>query len=236
MLDTLLASRAPGERRTAGTLVSILLHSGAIALAMVSTVRAGTRPRHDPAPPKLVYAAPPPSRPAHANPAAAGAAARRTIDVEGLTPPAIGPVKIPRGIPTPDLSRAIHDGHLFDGGTPSLGGVVDGEAGAMTSPADGVWTEALVDRPVLARPDNPTPRYPEALRAARVEGSVVAHFVVDSTGRVEPASIAFGDATHPRFAAAVREALLHSRFVPAEAGGRRVRQLVEQRFLFELAR
>jgi hypothetical protein len=34
----------------------------------------------------------------------------------------------------------------------------------------------------------------------------------------------------------VRSALLRSRFVAAEAAGRRVRQLVEQRFTFSLER
>jgi len=34
----------------------------------------------------------------------------------------------------------------------------------------------------------------------------------------------------------VREALTRTRFVPAEAAGRKVRQLVEQAFTFNLAR
>jgi hypothetical protein len=34
----------------------------------------------------------------------------------------------------------------------------------------------------------------------------------------------------------VREALLHSRYRPAEAGGQPVRQLVEQPFIFKLDR
>ena len=42
------------------------------------------------------------------------------------------------------------------------------------------------------------------------------------------------DSAHPLFERAVRDALGAMRFVPAQAGGRRVRQLVEQSFLFTL--
>jgi protein TonB len=78
--------------------------------------------------------------------------------------------------------------------------------------------------------------YPAALRSAQIEGEVVARFVVDTTGRAEPASISFPAATHPQFADAVRLTLLRSRYFAAMIGGRSVRQLVEQRFAFTLTR
>jgi hypothetical protein len=40
---------------------------------------------------------------------------------------------------------------------------------------------------------------------------------------------------HPLFVRAVEDALALSRYLPAEAGGRRVRQLVEQTFAFRIA-
>jgi hypothetical protein len=75
-----------------------------------------------------------------------------------------------------------------------------------------------------------------ALRAAQIEGSVVARFVVDTTGLAEPESITFPEATHAQFADAVRQSLLHSRYLPAVLGDRHVRQLVEQHFAFTLTR
>ena len=74
------------------------------------------------------------------------------------------------------------------------------------------------------------------LQSAGVEGDVRAQFVVDTLGRVEQGSFKALDTTHDLFAAAVREALGRARFKPAEAGGHRVRQLVEQTFTFRIAR
>lgn len=237
MLDTLLASRARGERRTGGTLVSILLHSGAIALVLVSTARA-TRPPREPAPPKVIYTASPrPAKPLHDRRAPRGGAPTHpTIDVSGIRPPVIGPVVIPKSLPPSDLSKALTDERLFDRGSSALPTQSGGGGEGAPIGGDGVWLAPQVEKPVMGRPDNPRPRYPESLRAAHVEGSVLARFVVDSSGRVEPGSIVLGDATHALFAEAVRDALLRSRFVPAEVGGRHVRQLVEQRFLFALDR
>jgi protein TonB len=94
----------------------------------------------------------------------------------------------------------------------------------------------MVEKAAMPQPGNPAPVYPAALRAAQLEGDVVARFVVDTSGRAEPGSIAFPRVSHPAFAEAVRHALLQSRYVPAEVAGHSVRQLVEQRFLFALRR
>jgi protein TonB len=85
-------------------------------------------------------------------------------------------------------------------------------------------------------PGNPTPRYPEALRASGVEGQVVAVFIVDQQGRTEEASIRFTTSDSPLFEESVRAALRRMRFAPAEVGGVRVRQLVQMPFLFTFAR
>jgi protein TonB len=78
------------------------------------------------------------------------------------------------------------------------------------------------------------PRYPEALRARGIAGAVVVRFVVDSAGRIAAGSLQVLETTDPLFTDAVRDALSHVRFVPAEVAGRPVAQLVEQRFEFRL--
>jgi periplasmic protein TonB len=78
------------------------------------------------------------------------------------------------------------------------------------------------------------PQYPERLRAAGVTGRVVVRLVVDTLGRVEPASVAIRESAHDLFAQAVRAVIPSLRFVPAEAGGRRVRMLVDLPFEFRL--
>jgi protein TonB len=115
-------------------------------------------------------------------------------------------------------------------------------SGSCRRPSDGAPTEgdsdepatmATVDRPAaLLSP--PSPRYPEQLRAARVTGRVVARFVVDTTGRIEPASIVIRESSHDLFAQAVRAVLSGLRFVPAEVGRGKVRMLVDLPFEFRL--
>jgi len=79
------------------------------------------------------------------------------------------------------------------------------------------------------------PTYPDLLRTAGIEGRVVVRFVVDTAGRVEPGSITTIESTHALFDRAVRDILPRLRFAPAEADGRRVRQLVEMSFQFSLS-
>ena len=56
------------------------------------------------------------------------------------------------------------------------------------------------------------------------------------TGRVEVATFKVITSTHDLFAASVRRALPAMRFLPAEVGGRKVKQLVQQPFVFNLTK
>jgi protein TonB len=108
---------------------------------------------------------------------------------------------------------------------------------ALSHPGkDGAYTSDIVEKVAWPQRDNPRPRYPDALKRQGVEGSFVVEFVVDSTGRVDEKTMSFPTTTHPMFLRAVRDALLHSRFFPAELAGVRVRQLVQQQFSFVLIR
>ena len=63
-------------------------------------------------------------------------------------------------------------------------------------------------------------------------GRVVAHFVVDTLGRVEPGSFVAYIASSPELAARFQRAVEASRFLPARRGGVPVRQLVQQQFAY----
>lgn len=93
-----------------------------------------------------------------------------------------------------------------------------------------------VEKPVSALPGSGFPRYPASLRSAGVEGEVLAQFVVGTDGRVELESFKSIRASDPLFEAAVRDGLAAMRFAPAEVGGKPVRQLVQQPFVFQLKR
>jgi TonB family protein len=98
-----------------------------------------------------------------------------------------------------------------------------------------VFFESQVEKPVVAAPGSSGPKYPADLKAQRVQGSVLAMFVVDEQGHIDSASIKVLRTDHPGFEAAVREALPSMRFLSAEIGGRKVKQLVQQPFSFALA-
>ena len=78
------------------------------------------------------------------------------------------------------------------------------------------------------------PKYPESLRSTKVEGEVLAQFVVDIAGCVDMGTFKVLRETHPLFTDAVKKALPLMRFTPAEVGGKKVRQLVQMPFQFSL--
>ena len=104
------------------------------------------------------------------------------------------------------------------------------------APSDPVYFEFQVEKVATPRPGNRPPIYPRLLRNAGIEGEVLMQYVVDTAGRVEPGTIRALRSTHPEFERAVREALAFMRFNAAENAGRKVKQLVQQPFIFDIAR
>ena len=74
------------------------------------------------------------------------------------------------------------------------------------------------------------------LRSSNVEGEVLAQFVVDTTGRADMSQFKVLKSSHDLFTNAVKSFLGGARFYPAEIGGRKVKQLVQQPFNFTLTR
>jgi protein TonB len=146
------------------------------------------------------------------------------------------PVNIPDVIPEIDLSKALTNEDDFSG-KGVAGGVASGVVGG-TGPVntDQPYFDFQVEKPVGAVPGSDGPRYPDILRSGGVEGQVLAQFVVDTTGRVDIASFRVLRSDHAMFEQAVRSALPRMRFFPAEIGGRKVKQLVQQPFVFALQR
>jgi TonB family protein len=232
MLRTLLESRGNRSRRFGGTAISVGVHTAVIGLAIAATARATAAPpvRVDPTP--VIYTKAPEITPS---------VERRTQSThEGIVPP-IGSVILEHWVFPTERSKIEYaepaiDTHAFDGAQVGFGAAAGSgrERGLVSS--DSIYTAPAVDKAVMPHAGNPVPAYPPSLRAASIEGSVVARFVVDTAGRAEPKSITVAEATHPLFADAVRKALLRSRYLPALVDGRPVRQLVEQRFAFALSR
>lgn len=99
-----------------------------------------------------------------------------------------------------------------------------------------VYSRDVVEKIATPYGDNPRPPYPIAMLSAGIETSVRVQFVVDSLGRVEDKSMSFPATAQHMFVEAIKFALKHSRYFPAEFAGRHVAQTVSQDFVFRIYR
>ena len=231
MMKQLLESgaRRRTPRQRLATAASLVVHTAIIVLVVQSTglpdeppIQGRERidtvrfqpPSPDPAPLR--------QRPSEARP---------TDQVTRAEMPAM-PLVISTVIPEPRFDAPVTpDGSEFTRRS-------DGPLAPTAIPSAGtqIYETHYVDEPIIPLRDNTPPRYPATLRSLGLPGEVIARFVVDTLGRTERESIVIITSAHDLFAASVREALLRAHFVPARVRGRAVRQLAEQRFVFNLER
>ncbi len=236
MFNNLIESKPQKQKSFGASVFSTVFHVAVIGASIFATANAGMEQeeevvqkvdfvevKKDEPPPPDEKAPPPP-------------------DAVVAPPPPKGfqvlaaPVNIPDVIPEIDLSKALTNEDDFSG-KGVAGGVASGVVGG-TGPVntDQPYFDFQVEKPVGAVPGSDGPRYPDILRSGGVEGQVLAQFVVDTTGRVDIASFRVLRSDHAMFEQAVRSALPRMRFFPAEIGGRKVKQLVQQPFVFALQR
>jgi protein TonB len=262
MFTTLLESKPKKQRKSAGTVASVTLHLALLFFAVVATANARSDAMEKAREEKLNYVEvkkeepkpeepkPKPEEPKPKAPEPAKAAPPRTPEaprVEAPAPPkgfqiVQAPVDIPVSIPKIDLSAAVTNESDFSG-KGVAGGSSRGVAGG-TGDADSKGTagglsnqpyfEFQVEEAASPSGGNPDPEYPNSMRESGMTGRVVVQFVVGANGRVEPGSIKIMESTNSAFAAAVREVLPRHRFSPAKIGGRAVRQIVQQPFVFRI--
>ena len=182
MFNNLLESKAKKQKSFGASLLSISIFTGLTLGAVYATAHAAIQnekpkeekvefvemKKDEPPPPKNEPPPPPPP------------------DVAVAPPPPKGfqvlqaPVEIPDIIPQVDLSKKVTDESDFSG-KGVQGGVAKGVAGG-TGPvvSDQPYFEFQVEKPVVQAPGSAGPRYPEMLKSANVEGTVMAQFVVDT--------------------------------------------------------
>lgn len=228
MFQTLVASTAPRQSRAGQLVTAVVVHAAIIAGAVTATE--SLSPYSSPAAPDtslLFVASPPPTalpleprRPeAPALPGAPVLALPEQLEVAQPIPSAFNTSQAPAA----DWIRTLTTGDPVPTGTsaPDSGNRPTGE------PLQPIET----DRPP-APLELVAPRYPPALAQAGITGRVVAQFVVDTSGRVEPASIVILETAHSDFVAPVREALGRAAFRPGLFRGAPVRVLVRQSIAF----
>lgn len=214
-------------RRGPSTAKSVAVHGGLIFLAVLAT---------NP-PPGLVslwelanrvYYLAPPQRTATSD-----ESAERMKYVEA------GPIGLGSGFARSTLptGEALSHNVTFSSQSGDLGTELNASIESHRSRGtDSVFTLVEVDTAVSTDPTSVAPTYPEAMRQAGIEGSVVVSYVVDSTGLADSASVVVVRATREDFAAAVRQALPYMHFVAARIGPKHVSQLVIQKFDFRIER
>ena len=238
MFNNLLESKAKKQKRFGGTLTSVIIHAAGVIFLVVVTANAGIKnekvkeekvdfvevKKDEPKPPEPEKPPPPP-------------------DAVVTPPPPKGfqvlsaPVEIPNVIPDIDLSKKVTDEADFSG-KGVAGGVAKGvEGGKGPVPqGDQPYFDFQVEKPVVMAPGSQGPSYPDMLRSAGIEGQVLAQFVVDTTGKADMSTFKALKSDNDLFTTAVKNALQRARFLPAEVGGRKVKQLVQQPFQFSLNR
>jgi periplasmic protein TonB len=235
MFENLIETKPKKPKTLKATVISVVFHAAAITGAVVATLQAKEaieKPRAE----KVEFVEmkkdepPPPEKPPEPPP-----------EVVAAPPPPKGfqvltaPIKIPDVLPEIDLSKKMTDEADFSG-KGVAGGIAKGVVGGTGPVTDQTYFEFQVEKQVAPAPGNSPPRYPDMLRSANVEGEVLVQFVVDTTGRVEKGSIKILKSSHELFTNSVQSALNGMRFYPAEIGGRKVKQLVQQPFNFALTR
>jgi len=99
--------------------------------------------------------------------------------------------------------------------------------------ANSSFTVDQVDDPVQYV-GGPLPKYPDSLKAAKIEGRVTVRYIVGTNGLVEANSLQVINSTSKEFEAPALEAIRKSTFRPAKMKGVPVRQIVEQVVRFTL--
>jgi protein TonB len=233
MRITLAESTARHGRPSPWVAGSLAAHAAAASLVLLRGAATPSLPVYVPEvlPPYVEITqqpAPPSSSRGATSFAGPGTAAPPAVSIPVLEFPVIVPPAMP-SVPGPNSG--------FDPGSFERRAFGSPAAPIASLPSGGdIFDVRSVDRPVRPLAGNPAPRYPAPLAQAGVQGVVTMRFVVDTTGRVEPGSIRVARGAHLLFERAVREILPHLRFLPADVAGVKVRQIVEQPFLFELAR
>jgi protein TonB len=237
MFNNLIESRPKKQKTTGGLILSGVIHALLITAAVFGTLQASQQlekpkaekvefvdmkkkdepppPKEEPKPmPKDVVAAPPPPK-----------------GFQVLT----APIKVPDVLPDIDLSKKVTDEADFTG-KGVAGGTSKGVVGGTPVNTDQPYFEFQVEKQVQTAAGSPQPRYPEMLKSANIEGEVLAQFVVDTTGRAEMNTFKVLKSSHDGFTQAVRNVLPNMKFYPAEIGGRKVKQMVQQPFTFALTK
>jgi TonB family protein len=228
VFDNLIESNP--KKRTGGkfggsTTLSILLHGLLIVAAVKATLGAGKQFEDDKLDTTMVFIQPEEKK-EEQQPEV------KLEEPKGFTA-LLAPVNIPTNIPPINLNEKF-DPRDFSG----VG--IEKGISALTSTDIKIdpgqaFIEAVVDEKP-ERVKDPPLEYPDLLRQAGIEGSVIIEVIIDTTGHAEPGSLRVVQSTNKAFEMSARDAVLKSVYRPGRVRGQAVRVLVQVPISFTIRR
>jgi len=218
MFDRLIASNSRGAERPAvpsGT-VSLLVHAGVCAAAVLATLRPDRVAGGEGQPIVISWPEPMDGR-------------SHDLDPFDPVPGPVGPIDLPTqspiGLPPID-ARQPFDVALLQRAAHAPSG-----RGSSAMPGEPWSADAVDEPPVLLA--GPPLAYPEGLRRTGTTGTVMAQLVIDTLGRAERGTLLL-QSSPPGFETAARAYVLGALFRPGRTHGRAVRVLVRLPISFML--
>lgn len=239
------SSKVKKKKGFGGTTFSVGFHAAIILLVVYATSQAADSEPETMSPQRINFVKPVTAAPEPPKQRPTRLPSDAKLAKVAIPAPALGfktlnvPIEIPTKIPDIDPTAQMTNEADFTGKgvAGGIGKGLKGSAGGAnstgTTAGSDIYTENDVDEVVVSL-GNVQPVYPEAMRAAGVEGQVLVQFIVNEKGRVESGSIKIINSANPMFEASVRSALPRMKFKPATVNGRPVKQLVQQPFQFKL--
>ena len=218
-----LHANAPATTVTPSAMLSVVAHVALIGAAVYGT-EVESRQLADEVSQRVFFMPPPDRRPA-------GEAV-----VERLQYVDVGNIARVTGTDSGSGPSVIRPKSGDDPGDREIQGVdpVDQLSQIPIPSADSVYSMLDVEEIAVRSEGSAAPIYPPELLTKGVEGSVLTNFVVDTTGRADTSTVDIMQPAHKLFVESVRTAISGMRFSAAMVQGRKVRQMVEQRFHFRI--
>ena len=233
MFNVLLESKRTKQRNFGSNLFSAIFHVGAIVGVVVGTAKAKVVVedyQEEAAITKIVKKVEEPPPPKEEV---------KQVEMKTDAPPPKGfqtltaPIEIPTVIPDIDLTAKVTN-ELDFSGTGVKGGIAAGVVGGKGVVDDQSYFQFEVEKAARMAPGNPSPTYPNILKATAQTGKVMVTFVIDTTGKADMGTFKVLESSHALFTDEVKKILPRYKFIPAEIGSRKVRMHVNLPFDFVL--
>ena len=213
MFETLIESKKKTDKKFFGLgFVSLMLHGGFIAAAIIATVKAGQSDTKVKTDTTLVFLEQQQQKPPEQQPV------QLDIPLKGFQT-VVAPMEIPTDIPPIDLNQKFNAADYSGSG-------VEGGLASGAVPTGEVYLESLVEEKPSVLSGAPAV-FPEILKSAGIQGRVLVQAIIDSSGRAEPNSVKILQSPDPGFNSGSRNFVLHAQFRPARVHGRAVRVLIQ---------